>query len=210
MTKKDGDETKRPLSRSEKFKNYCLGIAALTALILGLINVFKGEPKAEETWEVLRTNQNKQAKELNRIRMRLHYFQAYQEAQTALKLQEKLDNLQEQYDKLLASVKAGKPVVAETKPTAAVPAPKPTDCKGDLVRGTDGRCHRVRKPVAKAVKTAVAQAEETKRKLAKEMKRRLAAERKKGELLRKIQAQMKDKTADLPALPKKLEDATKK
>jgi hypothetical protein len=206
MTKKDGEET-RPLSRSEKVKNYLIGIGAASALILGLIAQFKGEPKAEETWEVLRANQNKQAKELNRIRMRLHYFQAYQEAQTALKLQDKLDTLQAQYDKLLASKKVEK---VEPAPPAPKPQVNPADCKDGLVRGSDNRCHRVRKPVAKAVKKAVAEADETKRKLAKEMARRLAAERKKRELLKNIKTQMQQRGNDLPALPKKLEDATKK
>jgi hypothetical protein len=185
------DDEKRILSRSEKFRNYLIGLGAISALILGVVAQFKGEPKAEETWTVLRANQNRQAKELNRIRMRLHYFQAYQEARTAMKLQGRLDELQERYDALLTR-----------KKTEKMTAVTPSDCREGWVRGTDGKCHRVRRPVAKAVKTV-------KRKLAEETVRRFAAERKKRELLKKIRAQTSQKMADLPALPEKLEDATK-
>jgi hypothetical protein len=88
-------------------------------------------------------------------------------------------------------------------------AKKLIDCKDGWVRGADGKCHRVRKSVAKAVKTAVAHVEETERRLAEEKARRRAAEQKKRTLLNKIKVQMQQKSDDLPALPKKLEDAAK-
>lgn len=205
---KDTDELKRPLTRSEKVRNYLIGLGAASALILGLIAQLKGEPVAEKAYEVLRVNQNKQAKELNRIRMRLVYFQAYQEAQTAMTIQSKLEALQKKYDALLA----GKPHAAvkpATKPTVVAAPPKKPDCKDGWVRGTDNKCHRVRKAVAVRVKNAAKQAKETKRRLYEEMKRRIVAERKKRELIRKIKAKVAQKSADLPTLPAKLDDATK-
>lgn len=207
---KDTDELKRPLTRSEKVRNYLIGLGAASALILGLVAQFKGEPVAEKAYDVLRANQNKQAKELNRIRMRLVYFQAYQEAQTAMSVQAKLEALQKKYDTLLAGKpQATAPPVAKP-PTVAAAPPKKPDCKEGWVRGTDKKCHRVRKAVATRMKTDARAAKETKRRLREEMKRRLAAERKKRELMRKIKARMGQKSADLPALPAKLDDATKK
>lgn len=204
MVDENGNGKKRLLLRSEKVRNYLIGIGAASALILGLVAQFKGEPVAEKAYDVLRANQNKQAKELNRIRMRLVYFQAYQEAQTAMTVQTKLEALQKKYDELFSKRATSKPVT----PSTATPLPR--TCRESWVMGADKKCHQVRKPVAKAVKTAVAHAEETKRKLAKETKRRLAAERKKRELLRKIKTQAQSKGHDLPALPAKLDDATKK
>ena len=59
---------KRPLSLSEKFKNYCLGIAALTALILGMINILKGEPTAEQAKSQLVENWQTTVAKVNKLR----------------------------------------------------------------------------------------------------------------------------------------------
>lgn len=59
---------KRPLSLSEKFKNYCLGIAALTALILGMINIFKGEPTAEQAQSQVVENWKTTVERVNKLR----------------------------------------------------------------------------------------------------------------------------------------------
>jgi len=86
--------TFKRLSRSEQVRNYLLGLGALTGLILGLIAQFKGEPMAEKTWETVRRALNEQAKAVNRLRTRMVYFQAWQEAKTAVETQKKLEELQ--------------------------------------------------------------------------------------------------------------------
>lgn len=68
MSPDNGNDQKRPLTRSEKFKNYCVGIAALTALILGLVNTFKGEPKAEQAQVQLVQNWKSTAEKVNKLR----------------------------------------------------------------------------------------------------------------------------------------------
>lgn len=207
MTQEDSGARKRPLSRSERVRNYLIGVGAASALILGLIAQFKGEPVARQTWETLRITTNKQAERINRLQTRMVYFQAWQEARTAMDLQQKLDKLQHKYDALLANKKV---TSTPAKPTATAAAPKSPDCKEGLVLGADNKCHKVRKAVAAQVKTAVKQVKETKRRLHEETRRRLAAERTKRELMRKLKSQSQQSTSDLPMLPKKLEDATRK
>jgi hypothetical protein len=69
MSQDSGDiKGKLPLTRSEKFKNYCLGIAALTALILGLINIFKGEPTAEQAQSQVLENWKTTVEKVNKLR----------------------------------------------------------------------------------------------------------------------------------------------
>ena len=198
----DNGKERRPLTQSEKFKNYCLGIAALTALILGLINILKGEPTAEKTWETLRKAVNEQASAINKLKSRLVYFQAVQEARTASEIQHKLDTLQDKYDALLAK----KSVQAKLTPT---PQSKPVkkECREGAVLGTDNRCHRVGKTVATKVKE---EKQLALRALEAEKKKRLEAERRKKALMKKLQHA--EQAPPMPAkrmriLPKSLKDA---
>ena len=202
---KTTDETRLPLLRSERVRNYLIGVGAASALILGLLAQFQGEPVAEKTWEVLRANQNKHAKELNRIRMRLVYFQAWQEASTAMDLQKRLEALQKKYDAVIA----GKPQAKATtsKPMAVAVKPPDIECKPGWALGADKQCHKVRPTVAARIKTVAAQAELVKQRLLEERKHRAAAEHKKNVLMRSLTQQKSD---DLPSLPAKLDDVTKK
>lgn len=69
MSQDNGNgKPKRLLSLSEKFKNYCLGIAALTALILGMINIFKGEPTAEQAQSQVAANWKSTVDRVNKLR----------------------------------------------------------------------------------------------------------------------------------------------
>lgn len=201
---KTTDETKRPLLRSERVRNYLIGLGAASGLILGILSQFKGEPVAEKTWETLRKALNQQATMVNKLQRRMVYFQAWQEARTAFEVQQKLDNLQKKYDALKGSKPRAAVLTPAPAPVAVASKPSPPTCKDGWVHGDDDKCHRVRRSVAARTKTVAKQYAETRRKLVKEQQRRRKAEHRKRELMRKLTAQSTD---DLPALPAKLEDA---
>ena len=204
--KKISEEVKR-LSRSEKARNYLVGLGAASALILGLIAQCRGEPVAEKTWTTVRTELNEHTKTINKIRTRLVYFQAWQEAKTAMELQQKLETLQRKYDALKAGKSAAK--APKSMPTKVAKTEK---CKDRQVLGDDGKCHWVRKVVATKVQKSEAQVRAMRKALEAEKRKRLALERRKSDLVRKLIQQSKaaDAPAPLRALPKRLDDVTKR
>lgn len=214
--KKISEEVKK-LSRSEKVRNYCIGLGALSALILGLVANFKGEPVAQKatedidkTWRKLRFQVNKQSDAINKLHLRMVHFQGTQEGFTAGKLQEKLELIQKKYDELAGSQpkKVAKLQQAK-KPTAvaAKPAPKPKkECPPGRVEA-EGRCRKVTKAVAKRVAKDSQKVAEAQRKLAEERRRREELERKKRALERKMTQQKQQAVPKLSPLPAKLDDA---
>lgn len=195
------EETKqlaKGLTKSEKIRNYLIGIGALTGLVLGLVAQFKGEPVAEKTWTTLSNAVNDQAKTINKIRARLVYFQAWQEAKTAMDIQQKLEDLQAKYDKLLSKQ------AAASMPSGVKAAARA--CPSGQVLGDDGACHKVKKTVA-------ARMFRDEQRLAAERAKRIQLERSKMTLLKRLLITTTKKEAmpqQLKALPAKLEDVRKR
>lgn len=93
-------EAKNGMSKSERFKNYFIGIGATTGLVLGLLAQFRGEPVAEKTWTTLRDQVNKQTERINELYVRMESFQAAQRARDAIRLEYELDELRKSYEGL--------------------------------------------------------------------------------------------------------------
>jgi hypothetical protein len=93
-------EAKNGMSKSERFKNYFIGIGATTGLVLGLLAQFRGEPMAEKTWTTLRDQVNKQTERINELYVRMESFQAAQRARDAVRLEYELDGLRKNYEQL--------------------------------------------------------------------------------------------------------------
>jgi hypothetical protein len=197
------------ISKSERVRNYLIGIGALTGLILGLFSQFKGEPIAERTWKTLRRQVNKQSEIINRLHIRMVAFQAAQEARTAFELEGKLDALQKKYDALLAKQGSQKPTQSPVSVKPAAPAPP--KCSAGHVVDARGRCRAVHKAVAAKVQADQKRAVSAQKALEAEKRKRLEAERRKKELMRKLIRQTKAKAAPRPlkALPDKLDEASK-
>jgi len=108
---------KRPTTFAEKFRNICLGLGALTALILGAWANLRGEPTAEKTYTVLREQVNRQADAINRLHQRVVWLQAHEEGRTSASLQQQLDNLRTVYTQKLATcaLKLARPADADRK-----------------------------------------------------------------------------------------------
>lgn len=208
----DGDV--RPLAKSERIRNYLIGIGAVSALILGLIGMFRGEPVAQKAWETARDALNKQAltlnhqqKTINRLKTRMVYFQAWQEASTAMAVQQKLEALQKKYDSLRSKGGVG----TAGQPAAPKIVAKPTCSAGHLL-GDDKKCHRVRRAIAARVEKDAQHAVLAARALEREKRKRFAAERERTKLMKSISKQSIDGVAPkmLRVLPAKLDDAAKK
>lgn len=196
------DEEKRPLSFSEKFKNVCLGIAALSALILGMFNVLKGEPVAEKTWTTLRTQVNDIASAVNKLSRRVVFLQAHESGRTAAEIQLRLEAVQKDNASLRAALAARQ---ASPTPTPVPKARAEQKCSdGHLL--ADGRCQKVPMAVAKKVKADEA---ELRRHLAEEKKRRQELERRKQQLMQQLQQQPTKPPEDLKKLPLRLDEAAK-
>ena len=211
LRKKTSTGRVKKLTQSEQFKNYCVGIAALSALILGLVNIFAGEPKAEKTYDVLKDQLNHVSEQHNKLQLRMTYFQAREELHTAMEIQKKLDALQQKYDAMVAQSGGTEP---STTPPAAKSAPKPKPkCRPNQVLGSDDKCRYVPRAVASKVLSTEKRAEGLAKALAEERKKRLELERRKKELMRKYIHQTKAPPAPAPkpikALPDKLDEAGK-
>lgn len=113
-------------TRSEKVKNYLIGIGALTGLILGLLAQFKGEPVAEKTWHTLREQVNKQTESINGLYTQIEVLKAMQDARMSVELEHELEELRKQYD-ALASEKPPKKKPEKRSKGAAKPASKSLD-----------------------------------------------------------------------------------
>jgi hypothetical protein len=198
---------RRPLTQSEKFKNYCLGIAALTALILGLINILKGEPTAEKTWVILRDQTNSLTETVNKLTKQVIFLQAHESGRTAAKLELKL----EEAEKKLSRLQSVKPaLVSKSSSGSSRPAKlsKPQKkCKDGSVLA-DGRCRRVHKAVAKKMAQDEVEKVEARRRLLEEKKKRLEAERRKRTLMKQMTEPAPPKP--IPKLPTKLDEASER
>lgn len=204
-------EKRRPLTRSEKVRNYLIGLGAASALILGLIAQFKGEPVAEKTWTTLRKRMNELSENMHKLHLRMVHLQGVGEGYNAGKLAERLNQLQRKYDALKASSStASAGSVASKKPTAVAVAPpkSPLKCKDGHIE-IEGRCKRVARAVAKRVNADAKAAAAAQARLVAEQKRRMALERKKAAMIRKMQAQkvQAQSVKKLIPLPAKLDDA---
>lgn len=197
-TKKVTGETKRPLTLTEKLRNVCIAIGALSALILGLVANFKGEPVAEKTWNTLREEFNKQSIVLKRLHSRVVYMQAHEEGRHAADIQLKLEALQKKFDTLKADQK---------KTTASsAPVRGPVICRRGYVEA-GGRCQRAPTAVVRRVESETKAAIVAKKRLLEE-KRRAAKLEKKIKTLQ--QQEQKRGIPELSPLPKKLDDAARK
>ena len=111
----EAEDKKKPLSFSEKFRNICLGIAAMSALILGLVNAFKGEPTAEKAWETSqeainknRTAINKLGDGLRKLHLMFVHMQGQQEGYNNAKLLRKIEELElKTIPEITNAIKAG-------------------------------------------------------------------------------------------------------
>lgn len=202
----NGNGKKRALTKSERFKNYCLGIAALTALILGTFNILKGEPTAQKAWDVSEKQINKNRDAINKLGdglRKLHLMFVHMQGQTEgynnARLLSKIEKLEQEN----ASLKKGTPVAAAVAPVS--PAEK--DCAPGWVE-VKGRCTKNPTAIAKAAKAAQAEVGKVEAKLAKERKLRKAAEKAKLQM-QQIQLPYPKPPAKMAPVPSKLDDAVK-
>ena len=145
------EQTKKTSTR--RFTLTAAGLAACLAVIPSVINAIRGEPVAEQTWKTLKEQVDKQSEVINRIHVRMAYFQAKEESRTAMQIQKQLEDLQEKYNNEVAAKKA-------------------EQCKEGHAPGTDGKCHWVKKAVAAKVKEVKSETKHLKEKLIEEQKRR--------------------------------------
>jgi hypothetical protein len=222
---------KRPLTRAEKFKNYCIGLGALSALILGLWANLKGEPTAEKAWETSEKQLNKNREAINKLGdglRKLHlmfvHLQGQSEGYNNAKLIAKIEKLEKENERL----QQNKSVVPSPKPQAAggVGGVGPTRALVEVLRGkkvgerklkpchpgwvrVEGRCTKNRAKIAKAVNDARSETREARRKMLREKAKREAAERAKVQAQR-IQLPAPKPMPKLAPMPKNLDEASKK
>lgn len=187
----DNGNGKKVLTRSDKFKNYALGLGACTALILGVINMFWDrvapvEKKADDGYATLAQQVNKLAAFSRRVRLKLAVLQGKEEQRTSMKLFQELE-----------SVKRANQRLQERLDT--------------LLAGKKGRAARPRAVggagAAKMAGTAGAAVQIAQKALEVERARRKKAEARKRALLRKIHA---TKKGDIRPVPTKLRDVGQK
>lgn len=217
------DDKKRPSSRSERFRNYCLGIASLSALILGVWANVKGEPKADKAWATAQKKLTENRDTINKLNdglRRLHllfvHMQGQSEGYNNAKLMTKMAEQEAKIDQLTRT----KATPARRKPAigggaGASPAiygsisniarkPK-KKCPPGWVR-IKGRCSKSRTAIAKAVTDARSQAIEARRKMLKERARHRTIERAKVQRPRMPEPKP---PAKLMPVPKSLDKASK-
>lgn len=201
----NGNGSKRPLTRSEKFKNYCLGIAALTALLLGTFNILKGEPRAEKAWETLRDQSNVLADTVNKLTKRVIFLQAHESGRTAAQLQLQLDSAERKILKLEELLKGKTTTVTSATATPPPPPPTPTCRSGQAL--IDGRCRYVQPVVAKRLKEDAAEQAKIRKRLLEEKRKRIEEERRSKKLMQQLTAP--HPPAPMKMLPSKLDEAGK-
>jgi predicted transcriptional regulator len=112
------DEKEKKLAQSEKFLNYAKGLAVVLpvvgALALGVINMFKGEPVAEKTWETVRDKLNEQSKVIDKLTKRVLYWQGHEAGRSAGAIYEKLQQAEKQNESLMAQIATKKVKKAKT------------------------------------------------------------------------------------------------
>jgi len=192
------------ISKSEKIRNYLIGIGAMTGLILGLVSQFKGEPYAEKTWKVLQARTNEHSEKLNRLHIRMVSFQAVQEVRSIMELDTKLTDLQKKHDELLGKLKSQKKVPAPALKMRLVSINR---CRRGQIKGADGHCRDVHKAVEAKVKAVEKQEASAREALKSEKKKRMKAEKGKKYLMKRLLQQAEAKP--IKALPATLEEASK-
>jgi hypothetical protein len=197
------DEKRLPPTRAEKFKNYCLGLGALTALILGTINMAWDRSKAVEKksdsgYEKLAKTVNELASFSSKVQLKLAVLQAKEEERTAMRVFQKLEaseaanqKLREQLDAIVKGTKVVKP-----KPAKPVKVTKA--CAVNQVLDAAGRCRYVPKAVAARVFVDNMKSQASKIQLDLERERRKKVEREKQSMSKKIQAAQKSYIKKVP------------
>ena len=200
------DEKKLPPTRAEKFKNYCIGLGALTALILGTINMAWDRSKAVEKksdsgYEKLAKTVNELASFSSKVQLKLAILQAKEEERTAMRVFQKLEaseaankKLREQLDAIAKGTVAKK--VARTKP--AVKVAKVSGCKRGQIEDAAGKCRWVPRSVAAKVFVDHMKSQASKIQLDLERERRKRAEREKRLMSKKVQAAQKTYIKKVP------------
>ena len=171
------------LTLTEKIKNVSIAVGAVSALILGIVANFKGEPIAEKTWTTLRLEVNKHTETINKLNEVLVQMQAREEGKTIGTLLEQLSRIQNDYDSLSNSVNQ-------------------SPCKPGYTR-LDNIC----KKVSKSVQVN----EDLKAEVKDEKRKRLSAEKKKIEIIHHFQQKNQaDNVKRLEKLPLKLSEQENK
>ena len=166
------------LTLTEKIRNVSIAVGAVSALILGLVANFRGEPIAEKTWTTLRLEVNKHTETINKLNEVLVQMQAREEGKTIGALLEQLSRIQNDYESLSSSVQS--------------------PCKPGYTR-LDNIC----KKVSKSVQVN----EDLKAEVKIEKRKRLSAEKKKIEIIQHFQHKIQaDNVKKLEKLPLKLSE----
>lgn len=203
----NGNGKKRPLTRAEKFKNYGIGIGAMSALLLGIWANVRGEPTAEKTWTTLRTQVNAVSDAVNKLTRRVVFLQAHESGRTAASIQLKLEEAEKKIARLEASLAARGASPAAPRVAAAPPPSSPEKkCKEGYV-SVDNRCHRVSRAISKKLKAEKAETTRLTKQVAEEKRKRLEIERRKKALMQQLSTP--PPPAPLPKLPAKLDQAAK-
>jgi hypothetical protein len=114
MDENNNGKTRKPLTFTEKVKNVCLGLGAMTGLILGVVANVKGEPEAQEAkdkgdeiWKTLKGKVDKQSKALNsqseaieKLSRRVIFLQAHEAGFNAGKMYAELQAANSEIAKL--------------------------------------------------------------------------------------------------------------
>ena len=178
------DEKRLPPTGAERFKNYCIGLGALTALILGTINMAWDRSKAVEKksdngYEKLAKTVNELATFSSKVQLKLAILQAKEEERTAMKVFQKLEaseaaneKLREQLDAIVKGTK-----VAAVKPKLTKPVKVTKACDVNQVLDAVGKCRHVPKAVATKVFVDHMKSQASKIQLDLERERRKRAER---------------------------------
>jgi hypothetical protein len=202
----------KALRFSERIKNYATAISmvipVVAALVLGVVNQFKGEPKADLAYSKLSKQTAAMVDNMDALQQKLSKLEGFHDGLAAGKLEAKLEALQKRYDNLKSGVVNG-PKVKIVGP----PAPE-VKCRPGYVKDDSEKCRPVPRAVAKKVEQDQQKAELLKKKLAEERRRRAELERRKAELMKKMAQQQQQQPARaykrVMKLPKKLDDIEQK
>jgi hypothetical protein len=213
------DERRLPPTRAERFKNYCIGLGALTALILGTVNMLWDrskavEKKADNGYEKLAKKVNELASFSSKVQLKLAILQAKEEERTAMKVFHKLEASEAANEKLqeqLEAIAKGTKVAAVKKPTKprVKVAKVPVRCNAGHVQDATGRCRRVPQSVATRVFVDDMKKQASKIQLDLERERRKKAEREKRAMGKTVQAVQNTYIKKVPLKLDDLQHSTK-
>jgi hypothetical protein len=168
-------------------------IPAVTASVISVITAYKGEPQATKAYELLAPQVNNQMSSLQIILTRLAKIEGHYEGLEMGKLSARIDSLLVENADLKRKLETLPVVKKSVEPTPA-PASAPAACKEGHIAGTDGKCYRVQKTVAKKVKAAEAKVKDYERKL-REKQEWLRREKERSQKLNQKLEQMLQKKA---------------